>query len=233
MRDTRHYTRSLVICQSGVTITYITIGIVVYYYCGSYVASPALGSAGATMKKVCYGLALPGLLATTMLVIHVSIARFCISVHYLHSNKDCRQICLCTRSSWLSSSVAEHLHPLGSLARMYRRTRLDRLHHRKRHPRLWRPCLAHWCAPWNPHGFPAYGLHVAIRQLGKAKPRYQVEAHGRVERLGHCLWYIPYGCWNIRISGWHYRQLQGFRWIRGLVVCGQLQLCWSCLDIMI
>ncbi|TKX19990.1 hypothetical protein C1H76_7874 [Elsinoe australis] len=72
MRDTRHYTRSLIICQSGVTITYITIGIVVYYYCGSYVASPALGSAGVTMKKVCYGLALPGLLATTMLVIHIA-----------------------------------------------------------------------------------------------------------------------------------------------------------------
>lgn len=72
MRDQRLYTRSLLICQSGVTITYITIGVVVYYFCGSYVASPALGSAGPTMKKVSYGLALPGLWVTTMLVIHVS-----------------------------------------------------------------------------------------------------------------------------------------------------------------
>ncbi|UPK90571.1 hypothetical protein LCI18_001506 [Fusarium solani-melongenae] len=62
MRDPKHYTRSLLWAQGIVTGTYIAIGVVVYYYCGSYVASPALGSAGSTMKKVCYGFALPGLL---------------------------------------------------------------------------------------------------------------------------------------------------------------------------
>ena len=72
MRDPRFYTRSLIVCQTTVTITYAVIGIVVYYFCGSYVASPALGSAGPLMKKICYGLALPGLLVTTTLVIHVS-----------------------------------------------------------------------------------------------------------------------------------------------------------------
>lgn len=72
MRDPRHYRRSLIICQSGVTATYIAIGCVVYYFCGSSVASPALGSAGATVKKIAYGFALPGLLVTTTLVIHVS-----------------------------------------------------------------------------------------------------------------------------------------------------------------
>lgn len=79
MRDPRHYTRSLLVCQSGVTAIYIAIGCVVYYFCGSYVASPALGSAGPTMKKAAYGLALPGLLVTTILVIHVSIAAQYIS----------------------------------------------------------------------------------------------------------------------------------------------------------
>lgn len=72
MRDPRHYTRSLLICQGVVTATYLSIGCVVYYYCGSYVASPALGSAGPTLKKVSYGFALPGLIVTTTLVIHVS-----------------------------------------------------------------------------------------------------------------------------------------------------------------
>jgi hypothetical protein len=46
MRDPRYYTRALLICQSIVTATYISVGTVVYYYCGSFVASPALGSAG-------------------------------------------------------------------------------------------------------------------------------------------------------------------------------------------
>ena len=71
MRDPRQYTKSLMICQSVVTAVYLAIGCVVYYYCGSYVASPALGSAGPTLKKISYGFALPGLLVTTMLVIHV------------------------------------------------------------------------------------------------------------------------------------------------------------------
>lgn len=73
MREPRHYTRSLLICQAGVTSVYIAIGCVVYYFCGSYVASPALGSAGPTMKRICYGFALPGLLITTTLVIHVGM----------------------------------------------------------------------------------------------------------------------------------------------------------------
>lgn len=72
MRNPQHYTRSLIVCQAGMTITYIVIGCVVYVYCGSYVATPALGSAGAMIKKVAYGLALPGLIASTTLVIHVS-----------------------------------------------------------------------------------------------------------------------------------------------------------------
>ncbi|KAK2595378.1 hypothetical protein QQS21_006914 [Conoideocrella luteorostrata] len=71
MRDPRHYSRSLLICQSGVTATYIIVGTVVYYFCGSYVASPALGSAGPLVKKVAYGLALPGLIVTTTLVVHI------------------------------------------------------------------------------------------------------------------------------------------------------------------
>ncbi|KAG9679051.1 amino acid transporter, partial [Aureobasidium melanogenum] len=71
MRDPRLFTRSLIICQSVVTAIYIAIGVVVYYFCGSYVASPALGSAGVTMKKVCYGLALPGLCVSTILLSHL------------------------------------------------------------------------------------------------------------------------------------------------------------------
>ncbi|WWC85648.1 uncharacterized protein L201_000514 [Kwoniella dendrophila CBS 6074] len=71
MKDPRRYTRSLIVCQTGVTITYLTIGIVVYYFCGSFVSSPALGSAGPLLKKVCYGIALPGLIMSTTLLTHL------------------------------------------------------------------------------------------------------------------------------------------------------------------
>lgn len=73
MRKPRLDTRSSIICQRVVTSVYLAIGCVVYYYCGSYVASPALGSAGPTTKKISCGFALPGLIASTMLVIHVSL----------------------------------------------------------------------------------------------------------------------------------------------------------------
>jgi amino acid permease len=72
MREPRHYNRSLIICQSVVTGYYLVIGIVIYYFCGSYVSSPALGSAGPTIKIVSYGFALPGLIVSTLLFVHVS-----------------------------------------------------------------------------------------------------------------------------------------------------------------
>ncbi|KAL4942659.1 hypothetical protein BDV06DRAFT_211630 [Aspergillus oleicola] len=71
MRDQRQYTRAVLICQGSVSAVYIAIGCVVYYYCGSYVASPALGSAGQLIKQICYGIAMPGLVVTTTICSHV------------------------------------------------------------------------------------------------------------------------------------------------------------------
>jgi len=44
----------------------------VYHYVGQYIASPALGSAGILIKKICYGLALPGLAIGAVLFAHVA-----------------------------------------------------------------------------------------------------------------------------------------------------------------
>lgn len=84
MKDPKHYTKALMVCQSGITLAYIVVGVVVYYYCGSYVASPALGSAGPLIKKVAYGIALPGLLVTDLLLLHVSLST--IQSSYLKQN---------------------------------------------------------------------------------------------------------------------------------------------------
>ncbi|KAH6871651.1 transmembrane amino acid transporter protein-domain-containing protein [Thelonectria olida] len=104
MREPRFYTRSLMICQSVVTATYIAIGCVVYYFCGSYVASPALGSAGRTMKKICYGLALPGLVATTMLVIHIA-AKY-VFIRVLRGSKHLTSNSLIHWGTWLGCTSA-------------------------------------------------------------------------------------------------------------------------------
>ncbi|BCR86059.1 uncharacterized protein ACHE_30046A [Aspergillus chevalieri] len=90
MRNPRQYTRAVLICQVFVTVLFAVVGCVVYYYCGSYVASPALGSAGGTMKKVCYGLALPGLIVTMTIVAHIPAKYIFIHIlrgsHHLTSN---------------------------------------------------------------------------------------------------------------------------------------------------
>lgn len=44
----------------------------VYYFCGDFIASPALGSAGPLMKKICYGLALPALFVSSIIFTHLS-----------------------------------------------------------------------------------------------------------------------------------------------------------------
>ncbi|KAF4957372.1 hypothetical protein FGADI_3107 [Fusarium gaditjirri] len=71
MQDPTLYTSALIWSQSIITAVYVVIGVVIYYYVGSQVASPALGSAGPIMKKVGFGFALPGLLVSAMIVTHV------------------------------------------------------------------------------------------------------------------------------------------------------------------
>ena len=72
MKDPKKYTRALIVCQSTITIIYVVVGVTVYYYCGSHVVNPALGSAGSTIKKISYGIALPGLLVSGLILAHVS-----------------------------------------------------------------------------------------------------------------------------------------------------------------
>ncbi|KAJ5601473.1 hypothetical protein N7510_011007 [Penicillium lagena] len=103
MRDPRHYGRSLMVCQSVVTVFYIVVGIVVYYYCGSYVSSPALGSAGPTMKKVSYGFALPGLLASTLIFIHLP-AKY-IFVRALQGSRHLTANTFIHWGSWLGCTI--------------------------------------------------------------------------------------------------------------------------------
>ncbi|KAL1412816.1 hypothetical protein Q8F55_000564 [Vanrija albida] len=85
MADPRTYRRSLFISMTGLTVIYIVIGSLMYWFCGQYVATPALASAGALMTKVSYGIAIPALLAT--LVIYVHLASKTIMVRLLSGSR--------------------------------------------------------------------------------------------------------------------------------------------------
>lgn len=84
MRDPREFPKALAVAQTGMTIVYLVVGCVVYYYCGSYVASPALGSAGGLLKKISYGIALPGLLVTIILTTHVSTPKNLVGLNHVN-----------------------------------------------------------------------------------------------------------------------------------------------------
>lgn len=65
MRDPREYPKALFVSQGFVTVLFCVIGAVTYVFCGDYVATPALGSAGPLLKKVsriCHAALTPGVL---------------------------------------------------------------------------------------------------------------------------------------------------------------------------
>lgn len=72
MRDPKQFTKSLIIGQAFVVSSYLAIACIVYGKVGDYVTSPALGSAGRLFQKICYGIALPGLIFTCFYNAHFS-----------------------------------------------------------------------------------------------------------------------------------------------------------------
>lgn len=72
MRDPAEYRKPIAAAMGLLGACYLSISLVVYRYCGIYIASPALGSAGPLIKKTTYGIALPGLLISASLCQHVS-----------------------------------------------------------------------------------------------------------------------------------------------------------------
>ncbi|KAH8430259.1 uncharacterized protein LDX57_007928 [Aspergillus melleus] len=104
MRDPSLYTRALIICQGSVTAIYIASGTVIYYYCGSYIASPALGSAGALIKKVSYGISLPGLVVSTIVILHFP-SKY-IFVRILRGSKHLTSNSFVHWATWLSCTLA-------------------------------------------------------------------------------------------------------------------------------
>ncbi|KAH8901825.1 hypothetical protein BR93DRAFT_904942 [Coniochaeta sp. PMI_546] len=72
MRRPRDYNKAVYLCMGIVTASYLTFSLVVYAWCGQWVASPSLGSAGGTIKKVAYGIGIFGLLVSACLYVHVA-----------------------------------------------------------------------------------------------------------------------------------------------------------------
>lgn len=72
MRRPTDFFKSLYTCMTWITTSYLALAITMYAYCGKWVTSPALGSAGPTIKIVAYAIAIPGLIAGAMICVHVA-----------------------------------------------------------------------------------------------------------------------------------------------------------------
>jgi hypothetical protein len=72
MKNPREYRKALYLCMGLVTAAYLSVSLVVYRWCGQWVASPSLGSAGQTVKMVAYGIGLIGLVVSACIYLHVA-----------------------------------------------------------------------------------------------------------------------------------------------------------------
>ncbi|GJN93660.1 hypothetical protein Rhopal_006717-T1 [Rhodotorula paludigena] len=96
MRRIEDYPKAIYAAQGFITSFYIIIGSVVYWYAGQYVASPALGTAGTLFKRIGYGLALPGLIFSAVIYIHLA-AKFI----FMRTLRGTRHITHGTKTHWM------------------------------------------------------------------------------------------------------------------------------------
>ncbi|KAL2793058.1 transmembrane amino acid transporter protein-domain-containing protein [Aspergillus keveii] len=73
MREPRDFPKALYMLQTFEIIFYTVAAVVIYYYAGQSVESPALGSAGPVLKKVAYGIAIPTIVGAGVVNGHIGL----------------------------------------------------------------------------------------------------------------------------------------------------------------
>ncbi|KAH6679074.1 putative N amino acid transport system protein [Halenospora varia] len=99
MRNPKDFKKALFVCMGFVNAAYLSFALVVYRWCGKWVASPSLGSAGPTIKKVSYGIGLIGLIVSATLYLHVA-AKY-LFVRILRNTRHLQQSTAVHWSVWL------------------------------------------------------------------------------------------------------------------------------------
>ncbi|KAF7164370.1 hypothetical protein CNMCM5623_008958 [Aspergillus felis] len=103
MRTPRDYPKAVYLSMSFVTASYLAFSLVIYAWCGKWIASPSLGSAGETVKRVAYGIALPGLVVSGALYVHVG-AKY-LFVRILRHSKHLQANTVIHWGTWLGCTV--------------------------------------------------------------------------------------------------------------------------------
>lgn len=90
MRKPKDFKKSAIIVAVLVGSIYLSFSMVLYRWCGQWIASPSLGSAGPLLKKIAYGIALPSLIVSAGIFNHTSskyiFVRLLRNTDHLQSN---------------------------------------------------------------------------------------------------------------------------------------------------
>ncbi|KAF4551827.1 Transmembrane amino acid transporter-like protein 8 [Elsinoe fawcettii] len=73
LRQPKDFPKSLALLQSMAITFYIVVAVVIYYYAGDTVSSPALGSASPLIRKIAYGIASPTIVVAGVVNAHVCV----------------------------------------------------------------------------------------------------------------------------------------------------------------
>ncbi|KAL6812001.1 neutral amino acid transporter-like protein [Trichoderma sp. SZMC 28015] len=71
MKKPKDYPKAVYLSMTIVTTSYLAFSLVMYRWCGQWIASPSLGSAGPVIKKVAYGVGIIGLCVSACLYVHI------------------------------------------------------------------------------------------------------------------------------------------------------------------
>ncbi|KAH8667053.1 transmembrane amino acid transporter protein-domain-containing protein [Xylariales sp. PMI_506] len=103
MKVPKHFPKALFSSQGALLACYVAFGMTVYFYCGQYVASPSLASAGGTIEKIAYGISIPGFIMTSTLWVHLA-AKFLL-VRILRDSKHLQSNSFIHWATWLGSTI--------------------------------------------------------------------------------------------------------------------------------
>ncbi|KIW12756.1 hypothetical protein PV08_07942 [Exophiala spinifera] len=103
MKNPKDFKKATILAGVIVGIIYFTFSMVIYAYCGVWIASPAFGSAGTLFKKISYGVAMPGLVIGVGLYQHVA-AKY-LFVRILRNSRHLQANTLVHWGTWLGVNL--------------------------------------------------------------------------------------------------------------------------------
>lgn len=103
MRKPSDYHKAAYLTGLLIGIMYLTFSLVIYRWCGSWLATPAFGSAGELFKKISYGVALPGLIIGVGIYQHVA-AKY-LFVRILRDSKHLQANTVVHWTTWVGANL--------------------------------------------------------------------------------------------------------------------------------